>query len=187
MAPGSSPPAVQLGDSIGFDYKVNVSCSFTNEGASGLMNVVATVNQGERSWERRSVVRPEVGRPTTVDFVFPEPTFNWAGLLGPLLSLVLPTPFGSFASAFLDGKGTTAGSCQVEPSPENMRVRVDCVVENVGQGSGTVKVMAAIAGQDASGQEREIDIAAEEELMVSFFFPWTSEEERYQCGTVQVS
>ena len=68
-----------------------------------------------------------------------------------------------------------------------MRVRVDCVVENVGQGSGTVRVMAAIAGQDASGQEREIDIAAEEELMVSFFFPWTSEEERYQCVTVQVS
>ena len=99
-----SSPAVQLWGSVGSDYKVNVSCSFTNEGASGLMNVVATVNQGERSWERRSVVRPEVGRPETVDFVFPEPTFNWAGLLGLLLPLVLPTPFGSFASAFLDGK-----------------------------------------------------------------------------------
>ncbi len=181
-----SPPAVRLRGEVGFDYKVNVSRSFMNEGAAGFMNVVATVSQGERSWERRNVVRPEVGSTTTVDFVFPEPTFNWAGLLGPLLPLILTTPFGSFASAFLDGNGTTAGSCQVEPSPEEMRVRVDCVVQNVGQGSGTVKVVAAIADKDGSEQGREIDIAAEEELMVSFFFPWTSDDERYQCLSQEI-
>lgn len=172
---------VRLTDSYGFDYKVNISCTFTNVGDPGRVNVLATVTQGRRSWERRAfLVQAKVGQPMTSKFVFQEPTFDLGRILAPLALLVVPSPYGSIASAFLGGQGERGirGTCQVYPNAADMKMRLDCIVSNAGQGSGTVTVRGS---RNGVGQTKEIAIGPGERKTVPFLFHVESEEDRFEC------
>lgn len=173
--------SVLLSDSIGFDYKVNMSCTFTNVGGPGGVNVLATVSQGNESWERRaSVVRAEVEQPMTSRFVFEEPTFEWGRLLVPLAMLVVPAPWSGIATAFLgeqDGSGIGA-TCQVYPRAADMKVRLDCIVSNMGEGRGTVAVRGS---RNGIGETTELSIGPKEQKTVPFVFQVESEDDRFEC------
>ena len=172
---------VRLTDSYGFDYKVNMSCTFTNVGGRGGVNVLATVAQGNESWERRDSIRQAVvGQPMTSEFVFEEPTFDLGRILAPLAALVVPSPYVSMVSAFLGGQSESGirGSCQVYPYAADMKMRLDCIVSNVGEGSGTVTVRGS---RNEVGQTSDVAIGPKEEKTVPFVFQTESEEDRFRC------
>lgn len=84
---------VRLTDSYSLsDYKVNLSCTYTNIGDPGRVNVLTTVAQGDKSWERRESLYAVVGQPVTSKFVFEEPTFDLGRILAP------PSTLGSAQS-----------------------------------------------------------------------------------------
>lgn len=172
---------VRLTDSYGFDYKVNLSCTFTNVGGPGRVNVLATVTQGDKSWDRRALLlQTEVGQPMSTKFVFDEPTFDFRQILAPLVSLVVPSPWGGIASAVLGEQSEVGirGSCQVYPTAADMKTRLDCIVSNVGEGSGTVTIRGS---SNDIGQARKIDIGPEEQKIVPFLFQVESEDELFGC------
>ena len=158
-----------------------MSCTFTNVGDPGRVNVLATVAQGSKSWERRAfLLQVAVGQPMTSKFVFEEPTFDWGPILVPLASLVVPGPWSGLASAFLGGEGESGirGSCQVYPNAADMKMRLDCIVSNVGEGSGIVTVKGS---RNDLGQTSEIAIGPKEQKTVPFLFQVESEEDRFEC------
>lgn len=172
---------VRLTDSWGFDYKVNMSCTFTNVGAPGGVIVLGTVAQGNESWERRETIRQAVvGQPMTSEFVFAEPTFDWGSLLVPVASLVVPGPWSGMAMAFLGGEEESGirGACQVIPRAEDMKMRLDCLVSNVGEGSGTVTVKGIRNGIHRTS---DIAIGPKEQKTVPFLFQMGSSGDRFEC------
>ena len=170
---------VRLTDSYGFDYKVNLSCTFTNVGESGRVSVLATVAQGNKSWERRESLHAAVGQPMTSKFVFEEPTFDWRVLLPPLLP-ILDFPYGHIAQAFLGGDEDSGirGTCNVYPNAADMKARLDCILTNVGEGSGTVTVTGS---RNDIGQTKEIAVGPKETKTVPFLFQVKSEEDYFEC------
>ncbi len=172
---------VQLTDSYGFDYKVNMSCTFTNVGDPGGVNVHATVTQGNKSWDRRAfLLQTEVGQPVTYKFVFDEPTFDLRLILAPLTSLIMPSPWGGIASAVLgeQGEGGIRGSCQVYPNAADMKTRLDCIISNVGEGNGSVTIRGS---RNDESQTTKIAIGPKEQKSVPFLFQVESDEERFEC------
>ena len=172
---------VRLSESYGFDYKINMNCTYTNVGGPGGVNVLATVAQGNESWERRAAIpQTVVGQPMTSEFVFEEPTFEWGRLLVPLAMLVVPAPWSGMATAFLGGEDESGirGTCQAYPKAADMKVRLNCIVSNVGEGSGTATVRGSRNGK---GQTSEITIGPGEQKTVPFVFRMESEEDRFEC------
>ena len=170
---------IRLTDSWGWDYKVNMTCMFTNSGGPGRVNVLATVAQGDKSWERRTLLQTRVGQRMTAEFEFAEPTFNWMKLIAPLVSVVLGD-WGGIASAFLGGDAGSGirGSCQAYPNAADMKVRLDCIVTNVGEGSGSVTVRGV---KNGNGQTSEVAIGPKEQKTVPFVFQVESEDDRFEC------
>ncbi len=172
---------VRLTDSYSLsDYKVNLSCTYTNIGDPGRVNVLATVAQGDKSWERRESLYAVAGQPVTSKFVFEEPTFDLGRILAPLALLVVPSPYGGVASAFLGGEGESGirGSCQAYPNAADMKARLDCILTNVGEGSGTVTVRGS---RNGTGQTSEVSMGPKEKKTVPFLFQVKSEEDRFEC------
>ena len=172
---------VRITDSYGFDYKVNLSCTYTNVGGPGRVNVLAMVAQGDKSWERRDLgVHATEGQPMTSKFVFEEPTFNLGRILAPLVSIVVPAPYGVLAQAFLRGDEESGirGTCNVYPSSADMKARLDCILTNVGEGSGTVTVRGS---RNGTVQTSEVAIGPKETKTVPFVFQVESEDDYFEC------
>ena len=163
------------------DYKVNLSCTYTNVGSPGRVNVLATVAQGDKSWERRELgIHATVGQPITSRFVFEEPTFNLGRLLAPLVSVIVPSPYGHVAQAFLGGDGESGirGTCHVYPNSADMKARLDCILTNAGEGSGTVTVRGS---RNGTVQTSEVAIGPKETKTVPFVFQVESERDYFEC------
>ena len=173
---------VGLTDSYGFDYKVNLNCTFTNVGGPGRVSVLATVTQGDESWNRRATnLQTKVGQPMSTMFVFEEPTFNLRQFLAPLATLVVPSPWSGIASAVLgdQSEASIRGSCQVNPTAADMKTRLDCIVTNSGDGSGAVTIKGI---KNDVSQERKIEIGPKEQMVVPFVFRVESDEELFRCA-----
>ena len=106
---------VFLTESYGFDYKINMSCTFMNVGRTGSFEVIATVYQSDKSWERRRTARTASGQIRTLEFEFDEPTFDDWARLAPLALLVITSPWGFAAAAVLEGQ--SGGQCQTGHLP----------------------------------------------------------------------
>lgn len=171
--------SVHLTDSLGWDYKVNMNCTFTNVGGPGRVNVLATVAQGDKSWERHALFQTKVGQPMTATFEFPEPKFDWVGILAPLVSVYLGD-WGRVASAFLRGQSESGirGSCQVYPYAADMKMRLDCIVSNVGEGNRTVTVKGY---RNGIGKTSKTAIGPGEQETVPFLFQVESEDDSFDC------
>ena len=171
--------SIHLTDSLGWDYKVNMNCTFTNVGGPGRVYVLATVAQGDKTWERLASFQAKVGQPMTAMFEFPEPTFDWAGILAPLVSVYLGN-WGGVASAFLRGQSESGirGSCQVYPNAADMKMRVDCIVSNESEGNRIVTVKGYWNG---IGQTRKTAIGPGEQKTVPFLFQVESEDDSFEC------
>ncbi len=123
MAGCSTPPKVadvdaQLTERLGWDYTIDLACSFTNIGGDGSVTVFARVEQGAESWERQQPLEVLDGERKSTVLTFPEPTFEWQRLK-PLLPLVAGD-FAGVATSILvqsggQGEGGIRGSCQVIP------------------------------------------------------------------------
>ena len=175
----ADPIEVFLSETLGSDYKVNLSCRFKNIGQSGTFNVEAMVYQGDNLWERRRSVHSASGQSRTLEIVFNEPVFDdWASL-SPFAQLV-PGYGGMVASTLLAGqtRSEVGGNCRVSPSLNDMKMRLECAVSNHGEGSGIVTVRGV---RNGTSQTQEINIGPNELQPVVFEFEIRSVDDRFGC------
>ena len=140
------------------DYKVK--CSIRNNGEAGNVAVEASVRK-DGWWMQERYVRFSRGETRNLEFVFPEPSFWSSSSIG--------------------------YECNPSVSPEEYKVRVDCLVANKSEDSGTVRVEATV---DGSTTESRIELAAEQAKEVSFTFRGAqqmSEDAEYGCLAEEVS
>ena len=140
------------------DYKVRVNCRIKNNGVAGIVKVKASVSKGGW-WQQERVLRFAEGATRRVEFVFPEPSF-WSS-------------------------GPIRFECNPYVDPDERRVRVDCLVANKGESSGTVRVEATLAGSTTVSR---IELTAEQAKEVSFLFraQQVNQDTEYGCRAEEV-